>query len=65
MAGMVWQLDMSWSAAWDIDKIFWIGDVVKNIAMAVVATAVHRAFPDLLLGDPASYGGEPQETVAA
>ena len=25
-----------------------IGDVLKNVAMAIVATAVHRAFPDLL-----------------
>ena len=34
--------------AWDIDKVFWIGDILKNVAMALVATAVHRAFPDLL-----------------
>ena len=48
MAGLVWRLDISWSAAFDIDKVFWLGDVIKNVAMAVVATAVHRAFPDLL-----------------
>lgn len=48
MAGLVWRLDIGWSAAFDIDKPFWIGDVIKAIAMAVVATAVHRAFTDLL-----------------
>lgn len=48
MAGLVWRADMSWGQAFDIDKVFWIGDVLKNVAMALVATAVHRAFPDLL-----------------
>ena len=49
MAGLVWRIDgMTWTGAFDIDKVFWIGDVLKNVAMALVATAVHRAFPDLL-----------------
>ncbi|MGJ9412786.1 biotin transporter BioY [Aeromicrobium sp. CF4.19] len=48
MAGLVLRADMSWQEAWNTDKIFWIGDVVKNVLMAVVATSVHRAFPDLL-----------------
>ena len=48
MAGLVWRADMTWAQAFDIDKVFWIGDILKNIAMALVATAVHRAFPDLL-----------------
>lgn len=48
MAGMVWRVPTTWEGAFDIDKVFWIGDVVKNVAMALVATAVHRAFPDLL-----------------
>ena len=48
MAGLVLRADVTWAQAWDIDKIFWIGDVLKNVAMALVATAVHRAFPDLL-----------------
>ena len=30
------------------DLIFYPGDVIKNILMAVVATAVHRAFPNIL-----------------
>lgn len=48
MAGLVLRADMTWAQAFDTDKIFWIGDIIKNVAMAVVATAVHRAFPDLL-----------------
>ncbi|MCY7395927.1 MAG: biotin transporter BioY [Nocardioides sp.] len=49
MAGLVLRIDgLTWSGAFDIDKVFWIGDIVKNVAMALVATAVHRAFPDLL-----------------
>ncbi|GAB3782602.1 biotin transporter BioY [Nocardioides ungokensis] len=52
MAGLVWRLDISWSAAFDIDKVFWIGDLVKNLVMALVATAVLRAFPDLLPARP-------------
>lgn len=30
------------------DLIFYPGDIVKNILMAIVATAVHRAFPNIL-----------------
>ena len=52
MAGLVWRLDISWSAAFDIDKVFWIGDLIKNLVMALVATAVLRAFPDLLPARP-------------
>lgn len=49
MAGLVWRIDeLTWSGAFDIDKVFWIGDFIKNVVMALVATAVHRAFPDLL-----------------
>ncbi len=48
MAGLVLRADLTWGQAFDVDKVFWIGDVVKNVAMALVATAVHRAFPDLL-----------------
>ena len=62
IAGLVWKLDMTWSAALKFDATFWVGDVIKNLAMAVVATAVHRAFPDLL---HRSAQGREQETVAA
>lgn len=46
--GMAWRLDLSLSAAFTADLTYWPGDVLKNILMAFVATAVHRAFPDLL-----------------
>lgn len=48
MAGLVLRADLTWAQAWDVDKVFWLGDVLKNVAMALVATAVHRAFPDML-----------------
>lgn len=48
MTGLVLRADLTWQQAFDIDKVFWIGDALKNLAMALVATAVHRAFPDLL-----------------
>jgi len=48
MGGLVLRAGLTWSEAFDVDKVFWIGDALKNLAMALVATAVHRAFPDLL-----------------
>lgn len=48
MAGLVLRADMTWGQAFDVDKVFWLGDTLKNVAVALVATAVHRAFPDLL-----------------
>ena len=46
--------------------VFWLGDVLKNLAMAVVATAVHRAFPDLLprRRTAESQPGQPTPTTA-
>ena len=38
----------SWRDAIIADMAYWPGDVVKNFVMAVVATSVHRAFPDLM-----------------
>ena len=48
MAGLVLRIPTTWAGAFDIDRFFWFGDVLKNIGVAIVATAVHRAFPDLL-----------------
>lgn len=47
VTGLVLRADYSWAAAWAGDAIFWPGDVIKNVAMALVAVSVHRAFPDL------------------
>lgn len=46
--GLAWRADMSIKAAFSADVAFFPGDIVKNIVMAIVATSVHRAFPDLL-----------------
>lgn len=48
--GLAWRADLSLQEAFLADTPFYPGDVLKNIAMAVVATSVHRAFPDLLPG---------------
>lgn len=61
MAGLVLRADLTWEQAFDIDKVFWIGDAIKNLAMAAVATAVHRAFPDLL----GRRTADPQQREAA
>lgn len=46
--GMAWRGDMTIKHAFEADATFYAGDIIKNIVMAIVATAVHRAFPDLL-----------------
>lgn len=49
IAGMHWRItDFSWREAWTTDLTFWPGDVIKNVCVAIVAAAAHRAFPDLL-----------------
>ena len=51
MAGLMLYLDISLAEAFDIDKVFWIGDVLKTTLVALVAAEVHRAFPRLLHDD--------------
>ncbi|MGH3357398.1 MAG: biotin transporter BioY [Nocardioidaceae bacterium] len=49
IAGMHWRIpDFSWAEALKTDMTFWPGDAIKNVAVAIVAAAAHRAFPDLL-----------------
>ena len=48
IAGLALRADMAIGDAFLLDLAFIPGDIVKNILMAVTATAVHRAFPDLL-----------------
>ncbi|MCW2830474.1 MAG: bioY [Aeromicrobium sp.] len=51
IAGLMWRLPEgadSFESAFDIDKIYWIGDVVKTALVAMVAAEVHRAFPRIL-----------------
>lgn len=48
IAGLALRADMAIGDAFLLDLAFIPGDIVKNLLMAVAATAVHRAFPDLL-----------------
>ncbi len=48
IAGLVLRADLTWTEAVVADAPFWVVDALKAVAAAVVATAVHRAFPDLL-----------------
>jgi biotin transport system substrate-specific component len=45
---MGWRLGLSPAEAAVAGLVFLPGDVIKNALAAVVATAVHRAFPDLM-----------------
>jgi biotin transport system substrate-specific component len=45
---LAWRADLGIKEAFVYDAQFFPGDVLKNIAMALVATSVHRAFPGLL-----------------
>lgn len=69
VTGLVLRADYSWTAAWAGDAIFWPGDVVKNVAMALVAVSVHRAFPDLRASSrrrtPAPREKQERETIGA
>ncbi|MGZ5400125.1 MAG: biotin transporter BioY [Nocardioides sp.] len=64
IAGLVLRADLTWEAALRLDMTFWPGDVVKNLAMALVATAVHRAFPDLLPRRRTAEPSQPTHTTA-
>jgi biotin transport system substrate-specific component len=46
--GMKLYLDVSWHTAFTYDTPFWIGDLLKTTLVALVASEVHRAFPQLL-----------------
>ncbi|KTR80336.1 biotin transporter BioY, partial [Leucobacter chromiiresistens] len=46
--GLAWRADMSVGSAFLFDLAFWPGDLAKTLIVAIVATAVHRAFPALL-----------------
>ena len=56
IAGLMIYLDISLSDAFKIDKVFWIGDIVKTTLVALIAAEVHRAFPRLLHPDSVVKG---------
>lgn len=47
--GMMVNLKLSWQAAFVADLVYYPGDILKNVVAALAATAVHRAFPDVLV----------------
>lgn len=48
--GLMINVNMSPGKAFLTDIAFWPGDVIKNLVAAGLALAVHKAFPDLVLG---------------
>lgn len=44
---LAWRADLSLKEAFSFDAAYFPGDIAKNVVMALVATAVHKAFPDL------------------
>lgn len=48
IVGLNLRAGLDLAAAAKVDAAFWIGDIIKLVAAAVVAAAVHRAFPGLL-----------------
>jgi biotin transport system substrate-specific component len=46
-AGMSIKLDVSYAKAWGFATPFFVFDIIKGVIAAVVAAAVHRAFPQL------------------
>ena len=59
--GLALRTDMSIQAAYIFGFTFWPGDIIKSLLVAIVATAVHRAFPDIL---PRRGQRRPQTTQA-
>lgn len=49
IAGIVLNTKATLEQAFLSDVVFYPGDVIKNILAAVIAVALHRAFPDILV----------------
>lgn len=46
--GLMRALHIPFAKAWAIDVVYWPGDIAKTIVAALIAVAVHRAFPALV-----------------
>lgn len=64
VVGMMARAHLSLGAAIAADAPFWIGDTLKNLAMAFIAAAVHRAFPTLLPRRPRAVPANAVSTSA-
>lgn len=62
IAGLMINGKLPLDKAFFADLLYWPGDVIKNVVAAVVAVAVHRAFPGLLVR-PAVERAQAQEPV--
>jgi biotin transport system substrate-specific component len=49
IAGIVLNTKATWSQAFLGDVVFYPGDIIKNVLAALIAVALHRAFPDILV----------------
>ncbi|KAB2810430.1 biotin transporter BioY [Pimelobacter simplex] len=62
---LAWRADLSLKEAFSFDAAYFPGDIAKNVVMALIATAVHRAFPDLAARrSPATTTDEPATQTA-
>lgn len=52
--GMARALHIGLGKALRLDMVYWPGDVIKTVAAALIAVAVHKAFPMLALGEPSA-----------
>lgn len=49
IAGIVLNTKATWAQAFLSDVVFYPGDIIKNVLAALIAVALHRAFPDILV----------------
>lgn len=59
VAGIALNTKATLEQAFLSDVVFYPGDVVKNILAAVIAVALHRAFPDILVRRVRRRAGQP------
>ncbi|HEY1133830.1 MAG TPA: biotin transporter BioY [Nocardioides sp.] len=50
IVGLMLHLDMTFTDAFKVDVLYWVGDLLKTTLVALIAAEVHRAFPRLLRG---------------
>lgn len=62
IAGIMINAGLPLKSAFLADIVYWPGDIIKNLAAAVVAVAVHRAFPSLLV-HPTVERSQDRETL--
>jgi biotin transport system substrate-specific component len=59
IAGIALNTKATLEQAFLSDLVFYPGDMVKNILAAIIAVALHRAFPDILIRRVRRYAGQP------